>query len=130
MEIDPKAINRIKGESWGGLRPLFIEVSNSLLEVNDGIQNELTTIYVKFFKIVDGNQVIFAVVWIKTSKQMVIGLSLPENIKCDSFVKTPKGCIYKGLTKHLVIESDGIIPSNFKMLCKKAFDFCLTQHTE
>ena len=119
-ELDPKATERVSGPSWDTLRPVFNEASLILLSLSPIVTSELTTIYVKFCPS-PANKNVFAVVWIKSSKQIVIGLALPDDFNSPRLSTAPKGFAYKGLTKYLTVPAAGSLPSEFVEWARLAF---------
>src|SRR5262245_55173257 len=75
--LDPRALKRVSGHSWQRMRPLFEQVSNTILSLSPTANGKLTTIYVKFVSQETGIHP-FAVLWIKKASEMVLGLALPE----------------------------------------------------
>lgn len=115
--LDTRAVERISGAAWDSLRQSFFQISEILLSASPTASSELTTIYVKFCAGAD----VYAVVWIKTAKQIVVGLSLPEEVQSPTFVPAPKGTTYRGLTKHFVIENGTPIPDQLGEWARLAF---------
>jgi hypothetical protein len=108
--MDPRALERVGGPSWRKMRPLFDQVSGLLLSVSATARGELTTIYVKFLDQETRPQP-YAVLWIKKSSEMVLGLSLPNEASPPYFTHAPRSYGYKGLTKYVAIhEDDQIAP--------------------
>jgi hypothetical protein len=79
------------------------------------VSSVLTTIYVKYSTPQTGGRP-FAVVWLKKSSELVLGLSLPPETEVECAVEIPK-LKYSGLTTYLRFEADGEIPSQ---LCEWA----------
>jgi hypothetical protein len=110
--LDPRAIERVSGPSWNSLRPAFQDASRILLATSPTAASELTTIYVKFSRSSEMTDV-FAVIWIKSSKQMVIGFALPDGLDAPILGPAPPGMKYKGLTKYLTVHAGEMIPAEF-----------------
>src|SRR5271166_7145826 len=92
--MDPRALVRVSGPSWRKMRPLFDQVSGLLLSVSATARGELTTIYVKFLDQETRPQP-YAVLWIKKAREMVLGLSIPDEATPPYFVQAPPGYGYK-----------------------------------
>jgi hypothetical protein len=107
--LDQRAIEKMSGPSWEPLRPIFFDTSLVLLAVSPEAMSELTTIYVKFF-ISTARRDVYAVVWLKNSKQIVIGLSLPDEVESAHLCPPPQGMKYRGLTKYLTLRPGEEIP--------------------
>jgi hypothetical protein len=118
--LDTRAIERVSGPSWEALRQSFFEVSRILLAVSADATSELTTIYVKYCTSSVGTQV-YAVVWLRTSKEIVIGLSLPGTTESCPLGAPPQGTKYKGLTKYLTVRAGDVIPEQFPDWARLAF---------
>jgi hypothetical protein len=120
-QLDEKAIRKISGPAWSGLRPLVLAASERLLAAADGGTSELTTVYVKFSASTRPGAEVYAVVWIKTSKQLTIGLALPAGIYHDPLQDAPPGFRYKGLTKYLILHPGDELPAAFDIWAKQAY---------
>jgi hypothetical protein len=119
--LDPKAVEKVNGPAWDKMRWKFETVSDALLAVSPTTIGELTTIYVKYSE-PDTSKQPYAVVWIKKASEIILGLSLPENILSPSFVDAPKGCKYAGLTKYVVLKEDDDLPESIAYWAKQAYD--------
>jgi hypothetical protein len=119
--LDPKAVERVSGPAWESLKPVFFDLSRVLLSVSPDAASELTTIYVKFCPTAEKNSV-FAVVWLKSSKQIVVGLSLPETVESPMLGPAPQGATYKGLTKYLTIRPGEAIPEELGGWAKLSYE--------
>jgi hypothetical protein len=115
------AIKRVSGPAWESLRPLFFEVSDLLLDTNSNCVGVLTTIYVKYQVSSEPSSAVFAVVWLKTSSQIVIGLALPDQINSSLLGPPPKGMTYKGLTKYLTLKPGESLPAELPMWAAAAY---------
>ena len=120
--LDQRVTERISGNAWGEVRDLFYKVSDALLAVSDSAYGELTTIYVKYKPSPDATAPVYAVVWIKSSKQLIVGLALPDHVAHPTLGKAPQGAKYKGLTKYLTVRPGDQIPDEFSEWARTAFD--------
>ncbi len=127
-ELDPRAIARVSGPSWGSICDKFLRISEAILSVSPEACGELTTIYVKYTTGRPPTTPAYAVVWLKTSKRIVVGLSLPDSFDSSELGPPPAGTKYKGLTKYFLIEADGSIPKDLDRWAKLAYDHVLS-HT-
>lgn len=107
--LDSRAIDRVSGPSWEPLRSVFLDVSRIFLGVAPEAQSQLTTIYVKFSTGSDGTNV-FAVVWLRSSKEIVIGFSIPTDFHASQLGDAPPKTKYKGLTRYLSLNPGQPIP--------------------
>lgn len=119
--LDERAVQKVSGPTWEPLREDFLEISEKLLSVSQDTASQLTTIYVKFCTTSAMNEV-YAVVWIKTSKKIVVGLSLPEDVEDARLGPPPKGHTYKGLTKFFTVTHDDPIPGGLLRWAKLAYE--------
>ncbi len=107
--LDERAISRVNGAAWTTLRGAFFRVAKALLAVSPQTRSQLTTIYVKFC-VDDQLDTVYAVVWLKTSRQIVVGLNVPEEHRPISVPRSMPGHAYKNLNAYFVIDPDDVIP--------------------
>ena len=120
--LDQRAIDRVSGDAWTGLRDSFFTVSDTLLSVSDSAYGELTTIYVKYKPSAEPAAPVYAVVWLKSSKQMIVGLALPSDFDHAALGKAPQGARYRGLTKYLTLRPGDAVPDEITDWARAAFD--------
>jgi hypothetical protein len=118
--LDERAVKRVSGPSWAPLRSSFFEASRLLLEVSQDACSELTTIYVKYC-VSPSRENIFAVIWLKNSKQIVIGLALPGGLPSSKLGPSPRGTVYRGLTQYLTIGPNEALPAEFAEWARLAY---------
>src|SRR5262245_42829514 len=118
--LDPKAVERISGEAWQSMRPLFDRLNDELLSVSPTVTGVLTTIYIKYASPETSAQP-YAVVWVKKSTEIVVGLSLPSDFGADGLVEVPHGYKYAGLTKYLVLRKGAELPPSFGDWVRQAY---------
>ena len=107
--IDERAVKRVSGPSWTGLRRQFEELHEVLTAVSPSARGELTTIYVKYVADEIGDKP-FGVVWLKKSTELVVGLALPEGYESRGLVPPIPGYKYARLTAFLRITPEGSVP--------------------
>ncbi len=107
--LDPRVIKRVNGKAWEGLRGQFDRISDALLAASPAARGELTTIYVKYVADEIGNQP-YAVVWLKNSKELVVGLALPEGYESPGLGPPMPGYKYAKLTRFLRITPNEVAP--------------------
>src|SRR5437016_9197636 len=103
-QLSERAIERVSGPSWQPLKDAFLDISTKLLSVSPEAAGELTTIYVKYQVSASPQSKVYAVVWLKTSKKIVVGMALPEEFDFPNLGPAPAGMKYKGITKYFEIE--------------------------
>ncbi len=121
-DLDERTIERVSGPAWNNLRDTFLRISDILLSVDNEATSELTTIYVKFF--VGNHQTgmkVYAVVWLKKSTELVIGLALPPTVDSLGLVDPPPQKKYAGLTRYLIIKEADSIPPELKVWAQEAY---------
>ena len=120
--LSQRAKEKVAGPAWEDLREAFYTICEALLSVSSDTRGDLTTIYIKFtVNDAPGSQV-YAVMWLKSSKRIVVGLALPEEFESDELGSAPAGMTYKGLTKYFIIERGGSVPSCIYDWGQRAFD--------
>lgn len=113
--LDPRACAKVAGKAWAPLQPVFMAASTALLCADDNATSHLTTIYVKY-EVPCGDAVIpFAVVWLKRSSELVIGLALPEDYQHTRLLPPVPGYSYPNLHKYLVLRQGDELPADFAM---------------
>jgi len=117
--LDPRAIERVSGPSWVILRSAALAIANTLLAVSRKATNELTTIYVKFSR--PGGQV-YAVMWVKKSDQLVVGLALPGDIASPRLHAAPSTMKYPGLTSYFTVKTPEEVPPELATWARQAFE--------
>jgi hypothetical protein len=121
QQVSSRIIDRIKGPAWDLIRPVVLQVSESLLSVSPAAYAELTTIYAKFTLTSQPSSNVFAVMWLKSSKVITIGLALPKDTTAPELGPAPKGMTYRGLTKYFALKPDGPIPTSLSQWAEMAF---------
>src|SRR5262245_34304428 len=111
QRLSDAAVQRVSGPSWQPLKQTFLDMSEVLLNSAPNAVGVLTTIYVKYQVDSKSNSAVFAVAWLKNSKQIVLGLALPDAYESPLLVEAPAGMNYKGITKYLVIKPGDQLPA-------------------
>lgn len=124
--IDERIFKRIDGPKWAGIRKSFPPVNEDLLSVAPNTRARLTTIYVKYELTAQDGSPVYAVVWLKRSSELVVGLCLPDSVKSKTLGPAPAGMIYAGLTKYITIPQGEPPPLELKKWAKLAYDHALT----
>jgi hypothetical protein len=119
--LDERAIQRVSGPAWQGLRHQFFAISRALLSTSPNAHGALTTIYVKYRTMPGEEGDVFAVVWIKTAKEVVVGLALPEQAVPDRLGPAPRGMSYPGLTGYLILTPADQVPASFSEWASRAY---------
>ena len=118
--LSSDAVQRVSGRAWDELRPLFLQVSDTLLGVSATAVGVLTTIYVKYQLEDSPTSPVFAVVWLKKSSQLVVGLAVPDEIHSPCLVEAPKGMTYRGLSRYLALQAGCALPADFRAWAEQA----------
>jgi hypothetical protein len=119
--ISDKALAKVAGPAWDPLRLQFSEITETLLSVNSVSFADLTTIYIKFTLTSETSSPVYAVMWVKSSKQLVVGLALPENCAAVGLGPAPKGMTYKGLTGYFCVSQGMLVPVELADWAKRAY---------
>jgi len=127
-EISEKAREKVSGPSWDAMRPKFDDMTDTLLSVDADAFADITTIYIKFTISNQATSPVYAVMWVKSSKRLVVGLALPEDDVPDDLGKAPKGMSYKGLTGYFTVEQEDDIPSSLAEWATNAFNFVASKN--
>src|SRR4051812_12525760 len=125
--LSERAKEYVSGPAWRSLRPAFFAVCDMFLAMDSRAKGELTTIYVKISVVTELGEQVYAVIWLRTSKRLVLGMALPEETESPSLTVAPKGCKYKGLTKYLTINSGEALPSDLDLWAKQAYEQVITR---
>ena len=66
--------------------------------------------YVKFTLHTAPQSPVYAAVWLKSSKRLIVGLALPEDYDAEELGPAPPKMMYKGLHKYFVVERGSAVP--------------------
>ena len=119
---DERVDAKIAGATWNGIRRKVQQVSGLLLATGEETTSELTTIYVKYKIARNPRSSVFAVMWIKSAKQVVLGLATPEKIDEQGVKDAPKGMSYAGLTSYVGISEDRDLPARLPEWIELAYE--------
>jgi len=122
MELSQHTIAKVSGPAWEQLRGQFMQIARLLLAVADDAESELFGNYVKFRISSNSNGSVFAAVWMKSSKRLIIGLALPEEYPAEELGPALPGTIYRGLNKYFVVERGGGVPKSFSDWARRAYE--------
>ena len=111
--LSQRTIAKVSGPAWVELHGQFMQIARLLLAASPDADSKLLTTYVKFTTSSDPNSPVYGVVWLKNSKQMMVGLALPEEYDAQELGPAPLGTVYKGLNKYFVVERGGAVPKGF-----------------
>lgn len=118
VPLDPRAVERVSGPSWAGLKPAVLAIGEALLSVSPKAGNHLTTIYVKFER---PGGAVYAVMWVKKSTHAVVGLALPGGVAHERLHDAPKGMSYPGLTRYFTVREGDEVPADLAAWARIAF---------
>jgi hypothetical protein len=99
--LDEKAIKRLSGQAWEAILPQVETINAALIGVSPTASGKLARVYIKYTTVETGDQP-FAVLWVKASAEVVLGLSLPEDFDTSTIPSPEKPICYRGITKYLV----------------------------
>ena len=122
--LDVKAMDRVSGPAWKTIRPHFDGVNAALLQVSPTVRGELTRIYIKYTTAETGSQP-FAVMWVRSSSEIVIGLALPADFCVGEIRKPLKPIAYSGLTTYVCLSAKDELPTGIGAWSIAAYANCL-----
>ena len=82
-ELSQHTIAKVSGPAWESLRGQFLQIARLLLAVSRDADSELMTSYVKFTINTAPQSPVFAAIWLKSSKRLIVGLALPEECEAE-----------------------------------------------
>ena len=129
MELSQHIIAKVSGVAWEQLRGQFMQIARDLLAVALDADGELLTTYVKFKIGSDPGGPVYAAVWLKNSKRLIVGLALSEQYDAVGLEPALPGTTYKGLTKYFVVPRGDAVPKDFAEWAQAAYQHAMTVHT-
>jgi hypothetical protein len=123
MKDDPRIDDRIRSERWDGVRAPFQRMHRHLLSLGECVQAELTTIYVKYTYSADPTAAVFAVIWLRNSKQIDVGLALPEGQVPGALASSVRGLRYPPLNAFFCVSAGDPVPNGFEEWAQAAYRF-------
>ena len=124
--LSQRIIAKVSGPAWESLRGQFMQISRLLLAVSPDADSELMTTYVKFTVHSAPQSPVFAAIWLKSSKRLIVGLALPEEYKAEGLGPSLPGTMYKGLNQYFVVERGGVVPKGLAEWAKTAYQNALS----
>ena len=121
-QIDPRVIERISGRTWDAIRSTLMDACDKVLHVSADARADLTTIYAKFSVSSGPGADVYAVVWLKTARNVVFGFALPDGFSNEKLTKAPAGMSYRGLTGYFKLDEGTQLPPDFSEWARLAFD--------
>ncbi len=118
--LDIKAVDRVSGPAWKTIRPHIDGVNAALLHVSPTARGELTRIYIKYTTVETGPQP-FAVMWVRSSSEVVIGLALPADFCVGEITKPQKPIAYSGLTTYFCLTAKDELPVGIREWSRAAY---------
>jgi hypothetical protein len=125
-ELPQQVIAKLRGPCWEQLRGQFMQVGRLLLAASPGAATELLTTYVKFTTESGSNNPVYAAIWHKNSKRLIVGLALPEEYDAPELGPALPGTTYKGLTKYFILERGGAVPKSLAEWARVAYQNAAT----
>jgi hypothetical protein len=119
--LDPDAIKKVSGPSWVPLKQTFLDLSEALLGAGCEASANLTTIYVKYQVSSEPSSSVYAVAWIKTSREIVVGLAFPESEVPPELAPPFAGMRYPGLTGYFVLRHGDQLPAALGEWARRAY---------
>jgi hypothetical protein len=107
--LDANSIRKTSGPAYDKVRPQLDRITAALLAVSPTAQGILTSSYIRFVEGPEAESVPYAVLWVKSSKRVALGLALPEGVDSD-LLKPPDKHTYGGLTRYFSVVPGGSVP--------------------
>ena len=123
MRNDPKINERLRSEAWNDLRPLFDEMHCTLLSLDEQVAAELTTIYIKYKYTDELLSQVFAVIWLKTTKRIDVGLALPKDAFDKELMSPPPRLRYPPLNAFFSLQAGDELPKEFSTWARQAYEY-------
>jgi hypothetical protein len=123
--LDMRATNRVSGPAWKTIKPHIDVVNAALLGVSPTSRGELTRIYIKYTTAETGCQP-FAVMWVRSSSEIVIGLALPPDFHIGKIRAPLKPIAYSGLTTYFCLSARDAFPAGIETWSAAAYAHCLS----
>jgi len=120
-QLSQRAIEKVAGPAWDGLRDQFNSICETLLGVSEDVCGDLTTIYIKFTVSPEPTSPVYAVLWVKNSKTLSVGLALPESDVPETLGPAPAGMKYKGLTGYFSVAAGEAAPDELSTWAADAY---------
>ena len=124
--LSQRIIAKLSGPAWEQLRGQFMQIARLLLAVSPDADSELMANYVKFTVRTAPQSRVFATIWLKSSKRLIVGLALPEEYDAEDLGPAPPGATYGGLTKYFVVESGCATPKDLAEWVSLAYQSALS----
>ena len=125
-ELSQHTIAKVSGPAWESLRGQFMQISRLLLAVSPDAGSELMTTYVKFTIHSASQSPVYAAIWLKSSKRLIVGLALPEEYEAEELGPSLPGTMYKGFNKYFVVERGSAVPKGLADWAKTAYQNALS----
>ncbi len=108
--LSQRIIAKVSGPAWEQIRGQFMQMARLLLAVAPDADSELVSRYVKFTINTTPQSPVFAAIWLKSSKRLIVGLALPDEYDAQELGPSLPGTMYKGLNKYFVVEQGSVVP--------------------
>ncbi len=124
--LSQRIIAKVSGPAWEQLRGQFVQIARSLLSVSPDADSELITSYVKFKINSNPNSSVYAALWFKNSKRLIVGVALPEDYEAEELGPALPGTMYRRLTKYFVVERGSAVPKGLAEWATTAYQNALS----
>ena len=124
-ELTQHTIAKVSGPAWESLRGQFMQISRLLLAASPDADSELMTTYVKFTVHTAPQSHVFAAVWLKSSKRLIVGLALPADYEAEGLGPSLPGTMYRSLNQYFVVERGNAVPKGLAEWAQTAYQNAL-----
>lgn len=123
MRNDPRIAKKLRTAAWDDLRPLYEKMHRTLLSLDEHVAAELTTIYVKYKYTDELLAQVFAVIWLKTTKRIDVGLALPNDAFDKELMSPPPRLRYPPLNAFFSLQAGDELPKEFCTWARQAYEY-------
>lgn len=127
---DPRIWERLDSNGWDPLRPTFEEMHNCLLSLDKKAAAQRTTIYVKYKYEDTPFSDVFAVIWIRTTKHLLVALCLSDEAIEPPLEPPHEKFTYPPMNAYFQINQGEYVPEKFTEWARLSFDHRKTLATE
>lgn len=120
---DPLIESKLATKGWDSLRPTFQHIHQILIGTSPTVSSKAETVYIKY-RIQEGVFAdVFAVVWVRTTKQLITGLALPPGYQHSILGPPPPRTYYPPLNSYFTLTAGQPIPEPLAEWAQGAFKF-------
>lgn len=120
---DPRIWEKLDSKGWDPLSPVFEKMHTCLLGLDEKVAAQRTTIYVNYkYEDLPFSKV-FAVVWIRTIRHLLVALRLPEDTMRPPLEPPPAKFKYPPMNAYFQVNQGQQIPDQFSDWARISFEY-------